>query len=70
MRPTTAFFGTVTAVGAASLLATGYLIVRGPFLGGPVLAPTQVLVALGVLFVALFVTVWAGSRLAGVGSRV
>ena len=36
-----------TLVGLAVALGAGYLIVRGPFLGGPLLAPPELMVAVG-----------------------
>ncbi|SEO78305.1 hypothetical protein SAMN04487948_105113 [Halogranum amylolyticum] len=56
----------LTALGLLLTSATGYLIVRGPFLGGPTLGARLLLVALGGFVVGLVVLALGGSKLARV----
>lgn len=62
--------GLALTVGATVTLAAGYLVVRGPFLGGPVLDPPLLIAALGVFLVGFFVASWGMVRAAGVGARM
>jgi hypothetical protein len=60
------------AVGAAGLLAslvTGYLLVRGPFLGGPPLEPVPLLWATGGFLLGIIVFAFGAAKAAGVGVR-
>lgn len=50
--------GATGAVGVAVALGAGYLIVRGPFLGGPTLSPRPLLATLGVFIVGVAVMAW------------
>lgn len=50
--------GITGAVGLAVTLGSGYLIVRGPFLGGPILAPRPLLATLAVFVVGVAVFAW------------
>jgi len=50
--------GITGAVGLVLALGAGYLIVRGPFLGGPTLAPIPLLATLGVFIVGVVVMAW------------
>jgi hypothetical protein len=50
--------GATGVVGIAVALGAGYLIVRGPFLGGPTLAPRPLLATLGVFIVGVAVMAW------------
>ncbi|MFC6988953.1 hypothetical protein ACFQJD_09955 [Haloplanus sp. GCM10025708] len=52
----------VTLVGLVVTVASGYLIVRGPFLGGATLEPMALLAALGVFVVGVVVTAWSGTK--------
>ncbi|MFB6103987.1 MAG: hypothetical protein ABEJ57_02720 [Halobacteriaceae archaeon] len=63
-------FALVSLIGLAVLLGTGYLIIRGPFLGGAPLSNQNLLVALGGFFVGLFVFMWGAARLVDVGTRM
>ncbi|MFB6108991.1 MAG: hypothetical protein ABEJ82_09180 [Haloplanus sp.] len=54
----------VGAVGTAVALVTGYLIVRGPFLGGPTLSPRPLLVALAAFLVGVAVGAWGATTYA------
>ena len=65
----TALFLAVALAGAATTLATGYLVVRGPFLGGSTLEPMPLFAALGGFLVGIVVTTWAAVRAADVGTR-
>lgn len=56
----------LTTFGVLTTSLTGYLIVRGPFLGGPTLAPRLLLVAVGAFIVGLVVLALGGSKLAQV----
>jgi hypothetical protein len=53
----------LTVLGLVATSTTGYLVVRGPFLGGPTLAPRLLLVALGAFIVGLVVLALGGSKL-------
>jgi hypothetical protein len=65
--PVRVVFGTVGVVGLAATLVAGYLIVRGPFLGGPVLPPRTLMVTLGGFLAGILLTLWGGSKAIGVG---
>ena len=69
MGVVTALFLAVALAGATTTLAAGYLVVRGPFLGGPALEPVALFAALGGFLVGIVVTTWAAVRAASVGSR-
>jgi hypothetical protein len=56
------FLLAVTLVGLSVTLVTGYLIVRGPFLGGRMLAPVPLLEALGAFIVGIVVLTWGGTK--------
>jgi hypothetical protein len=56
--------GTVCGLGFAVTIGSGYLVVRGPFLGGPTLAPRPLLVALGAFVVGITAAAWGGTRYA------
>ncbi|WP_224450098.1 hypothetical protein [Haloprofundus salilacus] len=56
----------LTAVGLGATLATGFLIVRGPFFGGPTLEPLSLLVATGGFITAIILLAFGGSKLARV----
>lgn len=48
----------VGAVGLGVALGSGYLVIRGPFFGGPMLAPRPLLLALGAFIVGIAVMAW------------
>jgi hypothetical protein len=50
--------GVVGAVGLVVSLGAGYLVVRGPFLGGPTLASRPLLATLTVFIVGVAVFAW------------
>lgn len=50
--------GVVGAVGLVVTLGSGYLVVRGPFLGGPTLAPRPLLATLAVFIVGVAIFAW------------
>jgi hypothetical protein len=56
--------GVVGGVGLFGALGAGYLVVRGPFLGGPTLAPRALLATLGVFVVGITVAAWGLTRYA------
>jgi hypothetical protein len=64
------FFGAVTLIGLATMLVMAYLIVRGPFLGGPLLSGGQLFAALGGFLVGIIAFTWGGARAVDVGSRM
>jgi hypothetical protein len=66
----TYFYGLVTLVGLTVTLGTGFLLVRGPFLGGALLEPIPLLAALGGFVVGIVVLTWGATRALGVGSRI
>ena len=69
INPIGLFFLTVTAIGLAVTVSTGFLVVRGPFFGGPTLEPMPLLAALGGFVAGIVVLSWGGARAAGVGAR-
>lgn len=56
--------GVVGAVGFAVTLGAGYLIVRGPFLGGATLSPRPLLATLAVFIVGVAVFAWGVTQYA------
>lgn len=62
------FYGVVTTVGLAATVTTGYLLVRGPFLGQKLLDPIPMLAALCGFVVGIVVLTWGATRAVGVGS--
>jgi hypothetical protein len=58
------FWTTLTVVGAAVTGATGFLVVRGPFLGRQVLEPGPLLVATGGFMLGIIVLALGGTKLA------
>jgi hypothetical protein len=56
--------GVVGAVGLVIALGAGYLVVRGPFLGGPTLAPRGLVATLGAFVVGIAVAAWGTTRYA------
>ncbi|QCJ48032.1 MULTISPECIES: hypothetical protein [Haloprofundus] len=56
----------LTVVGLVATLSTGFLIVRGPFFGGPTLDPLSLLVATGGFIAAIIALAFGGSKLARV----
>jgi hypothetical protein len=55
---------TLTLVGAVVTGATGFLVIRGPFLGGQPLDPQPLLVAAGGFVVGIIVLTLGGTKLA------
>lgn len=51
-------------------LASGYVIVRGPFLGGQALEPIALMIALAAFMSALITVTWGSVRLLDVGARL
>lgn len=58
----------MTTVGLAATVATGYLLVRGPFLGQKLLDPIPMLAALCGFVVGIVVLTWGATRAVDVGS--
>lgn len=56
--------GGIGAVGLAVTLGAGYLVVRGPFLGGPTLEPPALLAMLGAFVIGITVAAWGATRYA------
>jgi len=56
--------GVVGTVGLVVTLGAGYLVVRGPFLGGPTLAPRPLLATLAVFIVGVAVFAWGATQYA------
>ncbi|WP_251330308.1 hypothetical protein [Haloplanus pelagicus] len=54
----------VGVVGLVVALGTGYLVVRGPFLGGATLSPRPLLATLGAFVVGVTVAAWGMTRYA------
>ena len=63
----TYLYGVVTLVGLLVATGTGYLLVRGPFLGGALLEPVSLMGALAGFVVGVVVLAWGATRAAGVG---
>lgn len=56
--------GATGAVGLVVAVGAAYLIVRGPFLGGPTLAPKSLLATLGAFIVGVTVMAWGSTQYA------
>ena len=56
-------WGGLTLLGATVTGATGFLVVRGPFLGGAALDPQPLLVATGAFVVGIIVLTLGGTKL-------
>jgi hypothetical protein len=69
-NPLTLIFALVAAIGTAITAGAAYLVVRGPFFGGPTLDPMLLLGALGGFIVGIVLLSWGGAKAAGVGARV
>jgi hypothetical protein len=59
-------FAVLAVAGLAATLYTGYLIVRGPFLGGPRLAPQPLMWALGGFVAGIVVLAFGANALSRV----
>ncbi|MDS0292892.1 hypothetical protein [Halogeometricum luteum] len=57
-------YGFVTLVGLLLTTGTGYLLVRGPFLGGALLEPISLMAALAGFVVGVVVLAWGATRAA------
>jgi hypothetical protein len=57
-------WGGLTLLGAAVTGATGFLVIRGPFLGGTALDPQPLLVATGAFVVGIIGLTRGGTKLA------
>jgi hypothetical protein len=68
--PVVLLFTVICVVGLAVTLGTGYLIIRGPFLGGPILPPRVLFVTLGGFLAGILAFSWGGAKALGVGSRM
>jgi len=56
-------WGGLTLLGAVVTGATGYLVIRGPFLGQQALDPQPLLVATGAFVVGIIVLTLGGTKL-------
>lgn len=64
MRLFTLIWGSIAVVGLAGALVAGYLIMSGPFLGGQIVEPARLMVALAGFIVGLTAFALGGSKLA------
>lgn len=62
--------GLVALFGLAVMLLGGWMLVRGPFLGGPALEPMPMFAALTACIVGLVVFFRGAVRWAGIGARI
>ncbi|USZ69564.1 hypothetical protein NGM10_07480 [Halorussus salilacus] len=62
--------GLVALFGLGVTLLGGWMLVRGPFLGGPALEPTAMLAALTAFLVGIVVFFRGLVRWAGIGARL
>lgn len=60
----------LAGLGLGLALGTGYLIMRGPFFGGPLLQPTALMVSVGGFFAGVFLFTWAAAKFIDVGMRM
>lgn len=63
MRPAIVLWSALTGVGMAGTVIPAYVIMRGPFFDGPLLEPMQLLYALLVFMVGIFLFAGAGAKL-------
>lgn len=64
MRIVSMMWSVVCAVGLVLTLWTGYLVVRGPFLGGEAAEPVTLMLLLGGFVVGIVVFALGGTKLA------
>ncbi|MFB6156688.1 MAG: hypothetical protein ABEJ34_02465 [Haloferacaceae archaeon] len=69
MRPRLVLWSLVAAVGAAVAGVAGFFVVRGPFLGGPVLAPVPLMVATGGFVAGVIALALGGTKVARLVAR-
>jgi hypothetical protein len=62
------FLTVVSSIGLGLALGAAFLIVRGPFLGGPALDPFPMMGALAAFIVGIVVTSWGTTRMFGIGT--
>ncbi|MFC7203697.1 hypothetical protein ACFQJC_09235 [Haloferax namakaokahaiae] len=62
------FLTVVSSIGLGIALGSSFLIVRGPFLGGPALDPFPMMGALAAFIVGIVVTSWGTTRMFGIGT--
>lgn len=70
MRVMTAVLGFIATAGLGLTLYSGYRIVSGPFLGGPLPDGLSLMLSLGGFIVGIVVFAWGLTRVAGVGARM
>lgn len=70
VSPPTVFFGLLTLFGLVVTVVSGYLVIRGPFLGGALLPPEWLFVALLAFIVGIVTLAWGAAKAFDVGSRV
>lgn len=70
MRVMTAVLGFIATAGLGLTLYSGYRIVSGPFLSGPVPDGTTLMLSLAGFVVGVVVFTWGLTRVAGVGMRM
>lgn len=63
MRPIVVLYAGLAGVGIGGTVIPAYVIVRGPFFGGPLLEPMQLMYAIVAFFVGLFLLAGAGAKL-------
>ncbi|UVE49600.1 hypothetical protein KU306_11840 [Haloferax larsenii] len=61
------FFTVVCGIGLGLSIGTAFLIIQGPFLGGPTLDPFPMMGALAAFVVGIVVLSWGTTRLFGIG---
>lgn len=64
MRFHTLIWSSIAMVGLAGTLAGGYLIMSGPFFGGPVMSPNHLMLTLAAFVVGITALALGGSKLA------
>ncbi|MFB6281372.1 MAG: hypothetical protein ABEH40_05090 [Haloferacaceae archaeon] len=67
MRPALLAWSAVAAAGLAVGLVAGYLVVRGPFLGGPALDPVPLLAATGAFIAGTIAATLGATKAARAG---
>ncbi|MFB6111135.1 MAG: hypothetical protein ABEJ35_01215 [Halobacteriaceae archaeon] len=60
----------IGGLGLGLAMGTGYLILRGPFFGAPLLEPLALMVAVGGFFAGVFLFSFAAARFVNVGMRM
>lgn len=63
MRPSVVLYAGLAGVGVGWTVIPAWVIMRGPFFGGPLLEPMQLMYAVIAFFIGIFLLAGAGAKL-------